>query len=257
VAGATQSVTLHATLTPERLGHGTTVGFGFDIAAPIGLVPPPLTELDVRYPRGVGIALSGLGIASCTADRLEAWGPEGCPANSFMGYGTALAEIQIGPEIIRESAEVIVFQAPVRNGRLAMLFYASGRTPVDASIVFPALLLPAPPPFGGLVHIDVPLVPSLPGAPDVAVVRVRSTIGPQHLTYYRRAHGKLVPYKPPGILLPDRCPRGGFPFAASFTFQDGSHASARTAVPCPRSRSRSGPSSENSVHSLRSRPKKK
>jgi hypothetical protein len=44
--------------------------------------------------------------------------------------------------------------------------------------------------------------------------------------------------------LPDRCPRGGFPFEATFTFLDHSITNARTVVPCPRSRkarNRAGP----------------
>jgi hypothetical protein len=153
-----------------------------------------------------------------------------------MGYGTALAEIPIGPEIVHENGEIFLIRAPSQNGHIAMLFYAKGVSPVDARIVFPGLVLPAARPFGGLVRIAVPLVPSLPEAPDVAVVQVSSTIGPKHLTYYERVHGKLVAYNPQGILLPDRCPRGGFPFAAAFTFLDGSHASAHSVVPCPRSK---------------------
>ena len=238
-AWASPSVTLTATFKPEQLGHGTTLGFGFNIAATSGRVPPPLTELDVRYPANIGIATSGLGIATCTAPTLEASGPEGCPADSLMGYGSALAEIPIGPEIIQENGQISIIRAPSQNRHIAMLFYAKGISPVDARIVFPGLVLPAAAPFGGLVKIAVPLVPSLPEAPDVAVVRVRSTIGPEHLTYYQRVHGKLMAYNPQGILLPDSCPRGGFPFAATFTFLDGSHASARTAVPCPRSGPRS------------------
>jgi hypothetical protein len=50
-------VQLYATLTPERLGHDTTIGFGFQITAPAGRVPPPLTRVEVRYPRNLGIAL--------------------------------------------------------------------------------------------------------------------------------------------------------------------------------------------------------
>jgi hypothetical protein len=237
-AAASPSVTLTATFSPERLGQGTTLGFGFNITEASGRVPPPLTELDVRYPANVGVATSGLGIATCTAAVLEASGPEGCPADSRMGYGSALAEIPIGPEIIHESGEVSLIRGPEQNRHTALLFYAKGISPVDARVVFPGLLLPSAAPFGGLVRIDVPLVPSLPEAPDVSVVSARSTIGPQHLTYYERVHGKLVAYNPEGILLPHRCPRGGFPFAAAFTFLDGSHATARTTVPCPRARAR-------------------
>jgi hypothetical protein len=234
---AAPSVRLSATLAPERLGHSTTIGFGFDITEPEGRVPPALTELDVRYP-GFGIATSGLGLSVCSPARLEATGPAGCPPDSRMGYGRVLAEIQFGPEIVKETADVSILRGPAQHGHLALLFYADGRTPVDAQIVFPGRVFNAHAPFGGAIHIDVPLVPSLPGAPDVAVVRVRSAIGPQHLTYFEEVNGRTVAYHPQGIMLPNVCPHGGFQFAADFGFQDGSHASAEAAVPCPPQRRR-------------------
>jgi hypothetical protein len=233
-AHATQSVRLHATLTPERLGQGTTIGFSFQIAAPDGRVPPPLTEVNIRYPSELAIALSGLGLATCTTEVLEESGPAGCPTDSLMGYGSALAEIPIGPEIFQETAQVTLVRAPVQDGHLALLFFANGASPVSTQIVFPGLILPAPTPFGGRIHIKVPLVPSLPAAPDVALVQLRTTLGPRHITYHENVHGRWVSYHPQGILLPNSCPRGGFPFAATLAFLDGSHATAHTTVPCPR-----------------------
>jgi hypothetical protein len=232
-ASALQSVRLRATFTPEQLGHETTVGFAFQIAAPNHQVPSPLTGIEVNYPVELGFALSELGLANCSAWALETFGPQGCPANSLMGYGTALAEIAIGPLILRETVQVDAFRTTNHGRHLALLIYAAGSTPVSAQIVFPAVVLPAPAPFGGRLNMDIPLVPSLPGAPDVAVVQFRSTLGPLHLNYYEHIHGRVVKYKPKGIPLPNRCPRGGFPFAAKFSFMDGGNAVARTAVPCP------------------------
>ena len=97
-------------------------------------------------------------------------------------------------------------------------------------------MLPATGRFGSQLAIAVPLVASVPGGPDVSIVSVTSTIGPRHLTYYRHVHGRLVPFKPRGVSVPERCPPGGFPFAADFTFQDGSRTSATTTVPCPAQR---------------------
>lgn len=239
-AQGAQSVKLAATLTPERLGHGTTVGFDFRIAAPRDKVPPPLTGVELSYPGNLGFALSGLGLATCEPATLEALGSEGCPANSRMGFGTALAEIPVGPDIIREPAEVAIVRAPTKEGRLALLFYADGEAPVSAQIVFPGLLVPAPSPFGGAISIDVPLVPSLPEAPDVAVVRLSSTLGPEHLTYYKRVHGRKIAYNPRGVLLPKVCPHGGFRFAGIFRFLDGSTAAAATSVACPTRRQPAG-----------------
>lgn len=233
-ARAAQSVELTATLTPERLGHGTTIGFGFQIQASGDQLPPPLTEVDLRYPEDVGIATSGLGLATCSAATLEAVGPEGCPPDALMGSGSALAEIPIGPDIVKETAPITIYRAPTENGQIALLLYANGQTPVNAQIVLPSLLLPASAPFGGRVRIGVPLVPSLPDSPDVAVVQLHTTLGPLGITYYERTHRRTIAYRPRGLQLPDSCPRGGFPFAAQLGFVDGSTAATRTVVPCPR-----------------------
>ena len=66
------------------------------------------------------------------------------------------------------------------------------------------------------------------------MVRLSTTLGPAHLTYYELVRGRYLPYHPKGIVLPRVCPRGGFRFAAHFTFEDGEHAQARTTVACPR-----------------------
>ena len=71
-----------------------------------------MTEVNLRYPENLGVATSGLGLATCTAARLEASGPDDCPADSVMGIGNAIAEFPIGPEIVHESAPVSIFRAP-------------------------------------------------------------------------------------------------------------------------------------------------
>jgi hypothetical protein len=230
---AAPAVKLSATLTPEHLGRATTIGFGFQIETPAGQAPTPLTQFAVRYPANLGLATSGLGVAVCSSATLAVSGPGACPADSRMGSGSASGEVAIGPEVHQEVTDVAIFRGPDQEGHLALFFYASGENPVIAQLVLPGLLLPAPAPFGGLVNIAVPPIPSLPEAPDIALVGLRSTIGAEHLTYYERVDGKLVAYRPNGILLPDSCPRGGFPFAAELSFEDGSRVDAHTAVPCP------------------------
>lgn len=225
-------MSFRVTFTPERLGHGTTVNVSAQIAAPADSVPPPLTTLDIHYPRQLGVATGGLGLSTCTQATLQALGPEGCPANSRMGQGTATAEIPIGPIIIRETAEVAIIRGPEREGHLALLFYAEGKTPVNAQIAFPGLLRPGPE-GDESIHIDVPLVPSVPEGPDVAVVRLHATLGPRGLTYYEHTHGHTIAYRPQGVLLPNKCPRGGFAFSATFGFLDGSTTNAQATVPCP------------------------
>ncbi len=235
-AHATPSAKLSAKFMPERLGGRTTLEFGFSFTAPAGEVPPPLTQIELRYPDRLGLGLSGLGLATCTAHTLEAWGPTHCPPNSVMGYGAAVTGVVLGSTVISENAPITMLRTPNQQGHLAVLFSAEGTTPVDTRIVFPGLLLPAPAPFGGQVSVGVPLVPTLPGAPYISVIRLHATIGPRMVTYYEQAGGKTLAYQPLGILLPRSCPRRGFPFAAQFRFLDESVANANTTVPCPRRR---------------------
>jgi hypothetical protein len=237
-SGATVPVTLSAAFSPMTLGRRTTLEFGFKFGAPPGRVPPPLIGIELHYPNELGLGLSGLGLADCTVAAMEAAGPGGCPANAVMGFGEVRSGIVLGTQIVSEAAHVTVMRAPNRGGRLAVLFYAEGTAPVDARVIFPGLLLPSPSPFGGVVNIGVPLVETLPGAPYVSVISLRSTIGPKKVVYFEQVDGRTLAYQPRGILLPRRCPRRGFPFAARFSFSDGSRASARTTVRCSRGRGR-------------------
>jgi len=236
---AVQRARLLVSFHPERLGAPTTIFFGFRISS----IPPasqmPLTNVSVLLPSEVGFATSGLGLENCLFSRLEEWGPRGCPVDALMGRGTATAEIPIQGEMLAESAQVEVFSAPVRDGRLALWVYAHARSPVSAELVFPATVVPARPPYGEAIDTRVPLVPSVPGAPDVAVTRFQMALGstgsgPGRFVYYRSVRGRRVAYTPNGLLLPPSCPHGGFPFGAQFTFEDQSTATAHTTVPCPR-----------------------
>lgn len=232
-AVAATEASLSAAFAPERLGGATTLEFSFAFTTPSNGVPEPLTQIELRYPDNLGLGLSGLGLATCSVAVLEASGPSGCPVNSVMGYGAAFTEVVLGSSIVSESAPITILRTPDRGGHLAVLFSAEGTTPVDTRIVFPGLLLPAPAPFGGQVRVGVPLVPTLPGAPYISVVRLHATIGPEGVTYLEHVNGRTLAYRPKGILLPRACPRAGFPFAAQFSFLDGSTSRARTSVACP------------------------
>lgn len=202
------------------------MSFAVAIEPPAQGVPVPVSQIEVGYPESFGLATSGLGLAACEPSVLEALGDAACPANSKMGQGTALVEVPFGPETVRETVALSFYAAPSTDGRLHLLISARGRKPVSASLLIGGVLLP------GRLQITVPPILGVAGGPDVSLVYMRASIGGA-LTYYERVHGKRVPYRPRGIGLPDTCPRGGWPIAASFAFVDGTLSSARTAVPCP------------------------
>jgi hypothetical protein len=237
-AQAKQNASLQVSFNPEHLGAPTTISFGFRISS-AGGSPAALTNVGVLLPNEMGIATSGLGLENCLPSRLENLGPQGCPSNARMGRGIATAQIPIGGQTVFESARIELFSAPVIRGRLAMLVYAEAMTPVSAQLVFPAMVLPAAAPYGENIDTAVPLVPSLPGGPDVAVTHFHATLGSAagrgRFFYHRSVRGKRIYYSPRGLILPASCPRGGFPFMAEFSFQDETTATARASVPCPNS----------------------
>jgi hypothetical protein len=228
-----ERASLHASFSPNRLGVPTTISFGFNLSTTEGLAPPPLTGLDLRMPAGMNYTTTTLGLAVCQPAALLARGLAGCSPNARLGYGTAFVEVPFGTGAGHELPEVQAVAGASSTGNLVVLFYANGLYPVSAQLTFAGEVLPDSGPFGSQLQTNVPLVTSVPGGPDVSIVSVSTTIGPAHLIYYKHVHGRLIAFRPRGVSVPERCPRGGFPFAAEFSFQDGGHASAQTTVPCP------------------------
>ncbi|HST54564.1 MAG TPA: hypothetical protein VLJ42_01560 [Solirubrobacteraceae bacterium] len=233
VVHASPAVTLRTSFAPNKLGASTTIAFGFQILTPSGETPTPLTSLNLHLPAGMGLAATTLGQANCEPAALIAHGLDGCSPNARLGYGEASIEVPLGPVIVHETAKITVFVGPVSGQNTQVLFYAEGWRPIFAQLVFPGQMLPDAAPFGGRIETAVPLVPTVPDAADATVIRFQSTIGPSHLTYYKRVNGQLVPYRPAGVAIPRVCPPGGFPFAADFGFHDGSSVSATSSVACP------------------------
>jgi hypothetical protein len=228
-----RTVKLSAAFWPERLGGQATIQVGFRIFGAPGAAPGAVTAIRLLLPAGLGAITSDLGLETCSAPALERLGSAGCPVDSLMGRGSALTEVPFGAAAVSERVRILLFAAPLREGRPQLLFYASGQFPVIAAFAFGSSIASAAPPFGSTIDTLLPLVPSVPDGPDVALVALDTTIGPAGIVYSERVKGKLVRFAPRGILLPRRCPRGGFPFAIQIRFQDGSQAQDRTAVPCP------------------------
>ncbi|HEV2973492.1 MAG TPA: hypothetical protein VGX69_00670 [Solirubrobacteraceae bacterium] len=233
-----EQASLRASFTPDRLGVPTTIQFGFQLSTSEGAAPPPLSALDLHMPAGMNYTTTTLGLSTCQPAALLAEGLAGCSPNSRLGYGSALVEVPFGVGSGHELPEIQALSGPSPKGNLTVLFYANGSFPVSAQLVFSGEVLPDSGRFGSQLVATVPPVSSVPGGPDVSILGVNATIGPSRLVYYKRVRGRRVAFRPRGVAVPERCPRGGFPFSAEFTFQDQSRASAQTTVPCPPARRR-------------------
>lgn len=233
LAGAHDAVKLKVAFDPDRPGARTTIELALQMSGPEGIPPSPVTSLNLRLPAHMGIATTTLGQANCDPADLIEGGLHGCSANARIGFGDAVAVVPFGPESVPEKVSINALMGPPSGDRLEVLFYAEGLSPVYAQLVFPGVVLADTDPFGERIDTQIPLVTAWPEGPNVALESFDSTIGPLHLTYHRQVNGKTISYHPHGVSVPKKCPRGGYPFAAELTFEDGSETTADYNVPCP------------------------
>lgn len=236
MARASEVVKFTVSFSPDRLGTPTSIRTHLAISNSNGGLPSPVIGFDMHLPAQLELLGSTLGLAVCQPTALVASGLDGCSPNARIGSGSALVAVPFGPEILSETAYIEALMGPPSEEQVGVLLFAESRTPVFAQLVFPGILLVGSGPES--LNTVIPPTPTLPGAPDAAMTDMELTVGPEHLTYYRRVHGRRVGYHPAGISLPSKCPRGGFLFVTDMRFLDGTALKAPYAVPCPPSRHR-------------------
>ncbi len=182
--------------------------------------PPPVIGGRLFVPAGV--MLHPQGFATCSSATLEKAGPIGCPKGSAAGpKGSGLGVVSFGGERVPETASVQFFFAP--GGGLEM--FIDGRTPVVVEMITPGHFVSAPAPWG-LEFIDqMPLIETVPGAPDGSVLEGTISLGGA----YKRGKN-TISY----ITLPKKCSQGGLPLKAELSFLGGATAEASYKMPCPR-----------------------
>jgi hypothetical protein len=219
---------------PYKLGAATTIATETDIGTTNGEVPSPAVKFELRFPKSLNLTSSNLGLAICHPAILFDEGQAACPVEARMGFGTTQVAVPFGPEVISESAAVGIYMGPPEGEATTVLLFGESHSPVFAQILMEGQLLSGAGAFNELaLKTNIPVVPTAPGARDVAVTHMRLSLGPQGLTYHKRVRGRLVGYQPKGMILPAKCPAGGFPFGATMYFQDGTVVKQNLDVPCP------------------------
>jgi hypothetical protein len=216
------SATITPSLSPDRLGARASLAFSIRYAGGEFGVPSPVRRSVLRFPAGMSLDIPRL--RACSAARLRAHGPGGCPPQSEIGSGHALAETHAGSQITTEVVELHAFLGPPEDLQPTFEIFAQGYTPLDEHLVFSGKVMLANAPYGEELEMSIPPVPSLPLEPDASIVTFSLTVG-AGLGY--RAHPQST------VSVPRSCPASGFPFAAEFTYADGTVGSALARVPCP------------------------
>ena len=232
-ARAQETVTItQAGFSPDALGMPTNAFGSATIASTTGPVPSPIRHVNVYGPAGVTLDLEGTG--TCNEEMLKNIGPTACPANSRAGFGGGEGIYELGKELVEEQYTLDFFLADNRPGHVRLLIFLSGHTPVQVEIVFGATVITGPKPYGLGFSVDVPPIHVLPEASNASAKTAFLTLGAHNVAYYRTIHGKRRLFHVKGIILPKRCPHGGWPVASQFTFEDGSTVLATRKIHCPR-----------------------
>jgi len=221
-AHAETSVTIAPSLFPDKLGAKGALTVTMDYSGGEAGVPSPVSRAVLRLPAGLGIDIPEL--RSCAVARLRARGPSGCPAQSEIGRGHAMAEVHAGSQLLTESISLWLFLGPLRGFEPTLEILGQGYTPFDERVVFTGTALTANPPYGEELVMSIPAIPTLPLEPDASIATMSLTIGTSN------------PHRPRDadtVTVPRSCPPGGFPFAAEFTYLDGAIGDALAKVPCP------------------------
>jgi hypothetical protein len=215
------TATIRPSFSPNKLGAKAAFTFAVRFNGGELGVPSPVRRAVVHLPPGLMMDIPKL--RSCSKSRLRARGASGCPARSEIGTGHALADVHAGGTVESEGAVVSAFVGPPQGVNPTIEILGQGYSPLDERVVITATALPDKPPYGEKLEMSIPAIPSIPLEPNASTVSFTLTVGGANL---RRRN-------PNTVLLPSHCPRGGFPFAAEFGYEDGATSTATATVPCP------------------------
>jgi hypothetical protein len=235
VAFAAQQLTVDASFHPDKLGAATNATVTARFQVPGGEVPTPISSITAYLPAGLKLDIRGAG--TCAAEKLEGKGPGACPADSRIGFGGGRGVIKIGGSFVHEPFTIDLFLAPREDGHLVVLGFVEGKSPAFMELVIVAHEVHAPRPYGLGFTFTIPSITTLPEAPAASVETAFVTVGDEHAAFYQKVRGKEKLVRVKGFVLPDACPRGGFPSKVMIDFADGSTMTSRPAFPCPQSRS--------------------
>jgi hypothetical protein len=216
------TATITPTLAPDRLGAKAALTLTVSYTGGEAGVPTPVRRSILQLPAGLGLEIPSL--RSCDPARLLAHGVSGCPRQSEIGHGYATAAVLAGSLKLTERIALTVFTSALGNTGPTFAILARGYTPLDQRMVFTGTVLPDRPPYGEQLEVVLPPIPTLPHEPDASIVGLSLTMGTSERP---RQHDANT------VVIPVDCPPGGFPFAAAFTYADGSSGNSIAAAPCP------------------------
>lgn len=226
LAVAQTVASMRISLHPDRPGALAVLSVAIRYEDPHAEVPAPLRSAVLRLPEALNMEIPQL--RSCSSRTLRMRGVRGCPRQSRIGVGEAIARAQAGSGALSEHIALDVFLGPLMGSQPTFETLARGYTPFEKRVVIGGTVVPDEPPHGEDLEISVPPISTLPLEPDASLAALSLAIGSSGAT--RRAGN--------AVLVSSDCPSSGLPFALESTFADGSSSTAVAFVPCPTNRKR-------------------
>jgi Bacterial Ig-like domain (group 3) len=199
-ANAAPSVTFGAEFAPwSYFNEGGILGTELTFAgAEYHGQVAPLTSFKLQLPIGSGLTTSGF--PTCSKETLgpSGQGPAECPEGSAAGpVGSFEAFVSFGSEAVGESGTVEPFFGP--GNKLYLFFF--GHEPVLVELIAEGHIEAASGGHGPTLVFDVPLVETVPGAPDMSITGLSLELGATR----EEAGGAEVN----SVTLPSACSSGG------------------------------------------------
>jgi hypothetical protein len=231
VAWAGDALIVKEAFTPDRLGAATNLSITAQFSSSADVPPASVSKITLYAPAGLGIDARGAG--TCTEAALERRGPAGCPSDSRVGFGGGVAVLAFPDGLVHEPFTLDFFFAAPEHDRLKLLTYASGTSPIAVAFVVIAREIPAPRPYGLGFSVQVPPVTTIPGASYASIESAFATIGASDAAYFKTVHRRRTLVHIRGLVVPRRCPAGGFPTRGTVEFADGTTFTVNPTIPCP------------------------
>jgi len=210
------SATISPALLPARAGQPALLRLRLEFSGGNGGLPAQVSREVLRLP--AGLRFVDHGVRACSKARLLAHGAGGCPASERIGTGHAQTEAHLGAANTGEQTNISAFLGPSTNGIPSIELLSQGETPLEEHVVLDGSWAPDQAPYGERLSIAVPPIPTVPLEPNASTLSLSVTIG-------AKRHGKVAV----GVVVPHNCPAEGLPFAAEFSYENGtsSHTTAR------------------------------
>jgi hypothetical protein len=143
---------------------GLTLRTVLRISDDTGAKPPPLTQTLLRFPKGA--VVNARYFSRCSRSALERGGPRACPSRSRIGAGTSRADAR--PIVPSVNARITMFNGQPQGGNPTILIHAI--PDLSSPITLEGVLrYQRSGPYGYVLDVPVPPIPTLPGQPNASV----------------------------------------------------------------------------------------